>query len=104
MSQSTLITAYLAQLTPQEQRVLKIAREHLESSFTLEKSIGFLEWQAQVLSETQQAQVLSEKQQAQVLSEKQQAQAQQAQAQQAEPIGTIQMTPLIAKSPLTSKL
>ena len=95
MSQSTLITAYLAQLTPQEQRVLKIAREHLESSFTLEKSIGFLEWQAQVLSETQQAQVLSEKQQ---------AQAQQAQAQQAEPIGTIQMTPLIAKSPLTSKL
>ena len=95
MSQSTLITAYLAQLTPQEQRVLKIAREHLESSFTLEKSIGFLEWQAQVLSE---------KQQAQVLSEKQQAQAQQAQAQQAEPIGTIQMTPLIAKSPLTSKL
>ncbi len=79
MSQSTLITAYLAQLTPQEQRVLKIAREHLESSFTLEKSIGFLEWQAQ------QTQVLSEK-------------------QQPEPIGTIQMTPLIAKSPLTSKL
>jgi hypothetical protein len=83
MSQSTLITAYLAQLTPQEQRVLKIAREHLESSFTLEKSIGFLEWQ-----------VLSEKQHMQALSEK----------QQPEPIGTIQMTPLIAKSPLTSKL
>jgi len=83
MSQSTLITAYLAQLTPQEQRVLKIAREHLESSFT-----------KQHIQAQQHIQVLSEKQHIQVLSEK----------QQPEPIGTIQMTPLIAKSPLTSKL
>jgi len=50
--------AYIAQLTPQEQKVLKIAMEHLETSFNLSKSIGFKEWQAQ------------------------QAQAQQAQAQQ----------------------
>jgi hypothetical protein len=46
MSQSD-ITAYMAQLNPQEQRVLKIALEHLESSFNLGKSIGFIEWQAQ---------------------------------------------------------
>ena len=37
----------MAQLNPQEQRVLKIALEHLESSFNLGKSIGFIEWQAQ---------------------------------------------------------
>ena len=43
MSQSE-INAYLAQLTPQEQKVLKIAREHLESSFSLVKSIGFQDW------------------------------------------------------------
>lgn len=46
MSQ-TEINAYIAQLTPQEQKVLKIAREHLESSFNLVKSIGFQEWQKQ---------------------------------------------------------
>jgi hypothetical protein len=44
MSQSE-INAYIAQLTPQEQKVLKIAQEHLESSFNLVKSIGFKEWQ-----------------------------------------------------------
>lgn len=43
MSQSE-INAYLAQLTPQEQKVLKIAQEHLESSFSLVKSIGFQDW------------------------------------------------------------
>ena len=46
MSQSE-INAYIAQLTPQEQKVLKIAQEHMESSFNLVKSIGFKEWQAQ---------------------------------------------------------
>jgi hypothetical protein len=56
MSQ-TEINAYIAQLTPQEQKVLKIAREHLESSFNLVKSIGFQEWQKQqkALSATTQA-------------------------------------------------
>jgi hypothetical protein len=39
--------AYIEQLTPQEQKVLKIAMEHLETSFNLTKSIGFKEWQAQ---------------------------------------------------------
>jgi len=43
MSQAEM-NAYIAQLTPQEQKVLKIAQEHLESSFSLVKSIGFIEW------------------------------------------------------------
>jgi len=37
--------AYIAQLTPMELKVLNIAKTHLETSFSLEKSIGFLEWQ-----------------------------------------------------------
>jgi len=91
MSQSE-ITAYIAQLTPQEQKVLKIAQEHLETSFNLVKSIGFKEWQAQ------QAQA-------------QQAQAQQAQAQQAQGIKkneiSCEAVPLLGKvsmQPLLSKL
>ena len=47
--------AYIAQLTLQEQKVLKIAMEHLETSFNLTKSIGFKEWQAQQ-SQAQQSQ------------------------------------------------
>ena len=39
-----LITKYKDSLTEQEQIVLKIAIEHLESSFDIEKSIGYLEW------------------------------------------------------------
>ena len=35
---------YIAQLTPQEQIVLKIAQEHLESSFDMVRSIGVKEW------------------------------------------------------------
>jgi hypothetical protein len=41
MSQS----AYIAQLNPMEQKVLQIAISHLETSFSLSKSIGFQEWQ-----------------------------------------------------------
>lgn len=36
---------YIQQLTEQEKEVLKLAKEILQSSFTVEKSIGFLEWQ-----------------------------------------------------------
>jgi hypothetical protein len=36
--------AYMAQLTPIEKKVLEIAKSHLESSFSLEKSIGFENW------------------------------------------------------------
>jgi len=35
---------YIKQLNPKEKCALKIAQEHLGSSFNLEKSIGFLNW------------------------------------------------------------
>jgi len=35
---------YVGQLSEIEKTVLKIAQEHLETSFNLEKSIGFKEW------------------------------------------------------------
>lgn len=35
---------YIKQLTPKEKCALKIAQEHLGSSFNLGKSIGFLNW------------------------------------------------------------
>lgn len=38
------INKYIEQLTPQEKMVLNIAREHLETSFDIEKSIGYLKW------------------------------------------------------------
>ena len=41
-----MIDAYIAQLSPMEKKVLEIATTHLETSFSLVKSIGFLEWQA----------------------------------------------------------
>ena len=37
-------------MTPQEKIVLKIATEHLETSFCIEKSLGFLEWHKKYLS------------------------------------------------------
>ena len=39
-----LVEQYIAQLTPSEKIVYDIARKHLESSFCIEKSIGFLEY------------------------------------------------------------
>ena len=41
------LAAYIHSLTPQERTVLKIAHEHLESSFDLGTSLGFLKWQAE---------------------------------------------------------
>ena len=35
---------YVNQLSDIEKTVLKIAQEHLETSFSLEKSIGFKSW------------------------------------------------------------
>ena len=37
---------YVQQLTEVEKKVLQIAKEHLESSFSLEHSIGFQKWLA----------------------------------------------------------
>jgi len=39
-----LLFEYVSQLSPIEKTVLKIAQEHLETSFSLEKSIGFKTW------------------------------------------------------------
>lgn len=38
------IEEYLSSLNEQERIVYDIAKEHLGSSFDIEKSIGFLEW------------------------------------------------------------
>ena len=35
---------YVKQLNEKEKMALNIAKEHLGSSFNLEKSIGFLQW------------------------------------------------------------
>jgi hypothetical protein len=39
-----LIDAYIKQLNEQELIVLSIAKDHLQSSFDIIKSIGFQEW------------------------------------------------------------
>ena len=43
----TLIDEYINQLSEIEQLALRIAKEDLESSFNIEKSIGFLKWKKQ---------------------------------------------------------
>lgn len=65
------MAAYIAQLTPMEQKILKIAASHLETSFSLCKSIGYQEWQAQ-----------QQKDQAQQKEQEQKEQAQKEQAEQ----------------------
>lgn len=39
-----LIDKYISQLNDIEKKVLTIAQEHLETSFSIEKSIGFKQW------------------------------------------------------------
>jgi len=38
---------FLKQLTPKEKKAYQIAKEHLGSSFSLEKCIGFQKWLAE---------------------------------------------------------
>ena len=40
----TDLEEYVKQLNEKEKMALKIAQEHLGSSFNLEKSIGFIQW------------------------------------------------------------
>jgi len=35
---------YISSLSPLEKKTLEIAQSHLESSFNLQKSIGFMKW------------------------------------------------------------
>ena len=79
------IAAYLLQLSPMEKQILNIAKTHLETSFSLVKSIGFQEWQAE------QAQAQAQAEQAQ--AEQAQAQAEQAQAAQAQQAQAASMPP-----------
>ena len=44
MDKKQLQELYISQLPPREQKVLEIARAHLQTSFSLEKSIGFESW------------------------------------------------------------
>lgn len=40
-----MLDAYIKQLDPKELIVYEIAKDHLGSSFNLELSIGFIQWQ-----------------------------------------------------------
>jgi hypothetical protein len=42
--EQNMIEEYINQLNEQEKIVLSIAKEHLQSSFDITKSIGFQEW------------------------------------------------------------
>ena len=35
---------YISQMSVQERKAYEIAKEHLETSFNIEKSIGFIQW------------------------------------------------------------
>lgn len=39
-----LIEQYISEMTDMEKLVMEIARDHLESSFCIEHSVGFVTW------------------------------------------------------------
>ena len=41
---------YIEQLSPQERLALEIAKDHLKSSFVIEKTIGYIKWRETQLS------------------------------------------------------
>jgi len=41
-----LVTEYIEQMTEQQRKVMDIALDHLQSSFSIVKSIGFKQWLA----------------------------------------------------------
>jgi hypothetical protein len=69
--------AYIAQLNPMEQKILQIARSHLETSFSLDKSIGFQEWQKAQKEQTKQQEPQAQPMQVQIQEPQQQAEPQQ---------------------------
>jgi len=50
--QDAKITRYLEQLSEGERQTYEIAKQHLESSFSIEKSIGFINWKKQISEST----------------------------------------------------
>ena len=45
LSKEELHMLYISQMTIQERKAYEIAKEHLETSFNIEKSIGFIQWE-----------------------------------------------------------
>ena len=110
-----LESAYIAQLNPMEKKILQIAISHLETSFSLNKSIGFQEWQAkqaqakQAQAKQAQAKQIQEPkvqtQEPQVQIQEPQAQEPQAQEPQAqEPQLIKKPPPLLIKRKIKIKL
>ena len=44
---NTDIEKYIGQLNPNEKKAYEIAKDHLGTSFNIEKSNGFLKWKSQ---------------------------------------------------------
>ena len=49
LSDEKIIELYINQLSESEKKGLEIAKDHLESSFSLEKSIGFLKFKKKLM-------------------------------------------------------
>ena len=49
MKEEKIIKAYLKQLDDNQKKALEIAKSHLESSFCIEKSNGFLKFKEEYL-------------------------------------------------------
>ena len=47
-TQEELHMLYIYQMSVQERKAYEIAKEHLETSFNIEKSIGFIEWKKHI--------------------------------------------------------
>lgn len=43
-SPSDIVEEYINQMTDHEKKTLKIAQEHLGTSFNIKRSIGFISW------------------------------------------------------------
>lgn len=57
-----LVKEYLDQLSPLENTVYRIANAHLQSSFSLEQSLGFIEWKKKKQQAEQQQELALAKQ------------------------------------------
>ena len=44
MEENKLIAEYIKSLSNIEKQTMQIAKEHLQTSFNIEKSIGFINW------------------------------------------------------------
>ena len=51
-STETLLTDYVKQLSEKEYKAYTIAKSHLSSSFSLEKSRGFIDWKKKIEEST----------------------------------------------------